>query len=63
MTVSSSDFSDAATVLPVQIYLWSDEVNASFVEKTNAAIIVLLIVLLSMNALAIYLLNRFETRW
>ena len=56
-------FSDAATVLPVQIYLWSDEVNASFVEKTNAAIIVLLIVLLSMNALAIYLRNRFETRW
>ncbi len=56
-------FSDAATVLPVQIYLWSDEVNASFVEKTNAAIIILLIVLLSMNALAIYLRNRFETRW
>ena len=58
-----ASFSDAATVLPVQIYLWSDEVNASFVEKTNAAIIVLLIVLLSMNALAIYLRNRFETRW
>ena len=56
-------FTDAATVLPVQIYLWSDEVNASFIEKTNAAIIVLLIVLLSMNALAIYLRNRFETRW
>jgi phosphate transport system permease protein len=55
--------SDAATALPVQIYLWSDEVNRGFVEKTSAAIIVLLIFLLGMNALAIYLRNRFETRW
>jgi phosphate transport system permease protein len=52
--------SDAATALPVQIYLWSDEVNRGFVEKTSAAIIVLLIFLLGMNALAIYLRNRFE---
>jgi phosphate transport system permease protein len=55
--------SDAATALPVQIYLWSDEVNRGFVEKTSAAIIILLIFLLGMNALAIYLRNRFETRW
>jgi phosphate transport system permease protein len=52
-----------STVLPMQIYLWSDEVDAGFVEKTSAAIIILLIFLLSMNALAIYLRNRFETRW
>jgi phosphate transport system permease protein len=38
-------------------------VNKGFVEKTSAAIIVLLIFLLTMNALAIYLRNRFETRW
>jgi phosphate transport system permease protein len=56
-------FTDAATALPVQIYLWSDEVNQGFVEKTSAAIIILLIFLLGMNALAIYLRNRFETRW
>ncbi|MEP7350335.1 MAG: phosphate ABC transporter permease PstA [Sphingorhabdus sp.] len=56
-------FTDAATALPVQIYLWSDEVNQAFVEKTSAAIIVLLIFLLGMNGLAIYLRNRFETRW
>lgn len=55
--------SDPATVLPVQIFLWSDEVNRGFVEKTSAAIIVLLLFLLTMNALAIYLRNRFETRW
>ncbi len=54
---------DAATALPVQIFLWSDEVNLGFIEKTSAAIIVLLIFLLGMNALAIYLRNRFETRW
>ncbi len=56
-------FTDAATALPVQIYLWSDEVNQGFVEKTSAAIIILLIFLLGMNAIAIYLRNRFETRW
>jgi phosphate transport system permease protein len=54
---------DPATVLPVQIFLWSDEVNRAFVEKTSAAIVVLLIFLLSMNGLAIYLRNKFETRW
>ena len=54
---------DPATVLPVQIYLWSDDVSRGFVEKTSAAIIILLIVLLTMNAVAIYLRNRFETRW
>ena len=58
-----SGFTDAATALPVQIFLWSDEVNRGFVEKTSAAIIVLLIFLLGMNALAIYLRNKFETRW
>ena len=54
---------DPATVLPVQIFLWSDEVDRSFVEKTSAAIIVLLVFMLMMNGLAIYLRNRFERRW
>jgi len=55
--------SSPATVLPVQIFLWSDEVSRGFVEKTSAAIIVLLVFLLGMNGLAIYLRNRFERRW
>ena len=55
--------SDPATVLPVQIFLWSDEVSKGFVEKTSAAIIVLLAFLLAMNGLAIYLRNKFESRW
>ena len=54
---------EPATVLPVQIFLWSDEVSRGFVEKTSAAIIVLLVVLLLMNGLAIYLRDRFERRW
>ncbi|MFC7536527.1 phosphate ABC transporter permease PstA [Sphingomonas sp. GCM10030256] len=56
-------FADPATVLPVQIFLWSDEVDRAFVEKTSAAIIVLLIFMLLMNGIAIYLRNRFERRW
>ena len=58
-----SGFTEPATVLPVQIFLWSDEVSRGFVEKTSAAIIVLLVFLLAMNGLAIYLRNRFEKRW
>lgn len=58
-----SGITEPASVLPVQIFLWSDEVNRGFVEKTSAAIIVLLIFMLLMNGLAIYLRNRFERRW
>jgi phosphate transport system permease protein len=54
---------DPATVLPVQIFLWSDEVSHGFVEKTSAAILVLLVFLLAMNGIAIYFRNKFETRW
>ena len=54
---------DPASVLPMQIFLWSDEIDQVFVQNTAAAIIVLLVVLLAMNGLAIYLRNKFETRW
>lgn len=57
------DFTSNATVLPMQIFLWSDEIDRGFVERTSAAIIVLLVFLLLMNGLAIYLRNRFEKRW
>ena len=58
-----SGFTEPATVLPVQIFLWSDEVSSGFVEKTSAAILVLLAFLMTMNATAIYLRNHFERRW
>ena len=54
---------DNATVLPMQIFLWSGEIDPGFIRNTSAAIIILLIFLVTMNGLAIYLRNRFETRW
>ena len=54
---------DAATVLPVQVYLWADSPERAFVEKTSAAIMVLLGFLIVMNALAVFLRKRFEKRW
>jgi len=63
IAVPPSGITEPATVLPVQIFLWSDEVDRAFVEKTSAAIIVLLVFMLLMNAIAIYLRNRFEQRW
>jgi phosphate transport system permease protein len=54
---------DAATVLPVQIYLWADSPERGFVEKTSAAIMVLLAFLLAMNAVAIFLRKKFERKW
>ncbi|WP_427968417.1 phosphate ABC transporter permease PstA [Altererythrobacter sp.] len=56
-------FTSPSTVLPVQIFLWSDEIDRGFVERTSAAIIVLLLFLLVMNGLAIYLRNKFEKTW
>ena len=52
-----------ATALPVQIYLWADSPERAFVERTSAAIMVLLVFLLVMNAAAVWLRNRFERRW
>lgn len=54
---------DPATVLPVQIYLWADLPERAFVERTSAAIMVLLAFMVLMNGLAIILRKRFERRW
>jgi phosphate transport system permease protein len=54
---------DPSTVLPVQIYLWADSPERAFVERTSAAIMVLLAFLIAMNALAVILRRRFERRW
>ncbi len=56
-------FTDASTVLPVQIYLWADAPERAFVAKTSAAIMVLLAFLIFMNAMAVVLRKRFERRW
>lgn len=54
---------DSATVLPVQIYLWADSPERAFVAKTSAAIVVLLVFLVTMNALAVWLRKKVERKW
>ncbi len=54
---------DPAAVLPVQIYLWADSPERAFVERTSAAIMVLLGFLIMMNLLAVMLRKKFERRW
>ncbi|MDA8977707.1 phosphate ABC transporter permease PstA [bacterium] len=54
---------DPATVLPVQIFLWSDSPERAFIERTSGAIMVLLTFLITMNAIAVLLRKRFERRW
>jgi phosphate transport system permease protein len=56
-------FTDPATVLPVQIFLWSDSPERAFIEKTSAAIMVLLSFLMVMNISAVWLRKRLERRW
>ncbi|MEL0223200.1 MAG: phosphate ABC transporter permease PstA [Gammaproteobacteria bacterium] len=54
---------DPGTVLPVQIFMWADFAERMFVQKTSAAIIILLAFLISMNAAAIFLRKKLERRW
>ncbi len=54
---------DPATALPVQIFMWANEAERAFVERTSAAIIILLMFLAVMNITAIILRKKFERRW
>lgn len=54
---------DAATAMPVQIFLWASSPETGFIEKTSTGILVLLLILILMNALAIRLRQRYELRW
>lgn len=54
---------DPATAMPVQIYLWSTSPEESFVEKTDAAILVLLCILVVINSSAMFIRKHFEHRW
>lgn len=56
-------FMDAATALPVQVYSWASRADPAFIERSNGAIIVLLVFLVTMNVAAILLRRRFERRW
>ena len=54
---------DPATALPVQIFMWADNPERAFVERTSEAIIILLFFLITMNSIAIYLRQKFERKW
>lgn len=56
-------FTEPATVLPVQIFLWADSPERAFVEKTSGAIMILLAFLILMNGIAVVLRKRLERRW
>jgi phosphate transport system permease protein len=58
-----SGFSDPATVMPVQIFIWSSSAERAFEARTAAAILILLTMMILFNAVAIYLRRRFERRW
>jgi phosphate transport system permease protein len=58
-----TNFSDASSALPVQIFLWADSPERGFVEKVSGAILVLLGLLAILNGAAIMLRQRFEQRW
>jgi phosphate transport system permease protein len=58
-----SGFTEPATVMPVQIFLWSSGAERAFEARTAAAILILLFVMILFNAVAIYLRRRFERRW
>ncbi|ODS24030.1 phosphate ABC transporter, permease protein PstA [Candidatus Endobugula sertula] len=55
--------SDPATALPMQIFQWFRNADAGFNEKASAAILVLLMFLISMNILAVWARRRLERRW
>ncbi|QEM81297.1 phosphate ABC transporter permease PstA [Halomonas binhaiensis] len=59
----SASLSDAATVLPAQIFTWAGEPERAFIEKTSGGILVLLAVLITLNATAVVLRKKFERRW
>ncbi|MEZ7833636.1 MAG: phosphate ABC transporter, permease protein PstA, partial [Candidatus Pelagibacter bacterium] len=54
---------DPSASLPVQVYLWSEQAERGFVEKTSATIMVLLSFLITLNFIAVYLRQKFERKW
>lgn len=62
LTAAPGGFAQPATVLPVQVFLWSDKVSSGFIEKTSGAIIVLLLLVMLVNGAAIVLRDRLEAR-
>jgi len=62
-SLSVGGLTEPATVMPVQIFLWSDGAERAFEPRTAAAILVLLALMIVFNAVAVLLRRRFERRW
>ncbi len=60
---SPTSIMDAATVMPAQIFTWAGMPEKAYIERTAAGILVLLSILISLNALAVYLRKKFEVKW
>lgn len=58
-----TSFTEAATVMPAQIFTWAGMPEGAYIERVSGAIIILLGVLLSMNAVAIYYRKKYEVKW
>jgi len=56
-------FTQAATVMPAQIFTWAGMPEGAYVERVSGAIMILLGVLLTMNAAAIYMRKKYEIKW
>jgi phosphate transport system permease protein len=53
---------DSAAALPVQIYLWAESAERGFVEKTAAAIMVIMTFLILMNLIAVIIRSKTQTK-
>ena len=58
-----TSITDPSTALPAQIFMWADHPERAFVERTSAAILILLSFLIVMNSAAIYIRYKFEKKW
>jgi phosphate transport system permease protein len=58
-----NDLRDPVSALPLLIFDWTSRPQPAFAQAAAAASIVLLALLLAMNAVAIYLRNRYTIRW
>jgi len=54
---------EAATVMPAQLFTWAGMPERAYVERTAAGIMLLISVLITLNAFAIYLRKKFEVKW
>ena len=60
---SPNSIMEAATVMPAQLFTWAGMPERMYIEKTAAGIMVLLTILISLNAFAIYLRKKYEVKW